>query len=38
MSPAAIRVGRIGERFHNNGQPNLKADYVLANPPFNNSD
>ena len=27
-----------GDTFHNDGHPDLKADYVLANPPFNDSD
>jgi type I restriction enzyme M protein len=27
-----------GDTFHNNKHPDLKADYVLANPPFNDSD
>jgi type I restriction enzyme M protein len=27
-----------GDTFHNNGHPDLKADYVIANPPFNDSD
>jgi type I restriction enzyme M protein len=27
-----------GDSFHNNKHPDLKADYVLANPPFNDSD
>ena len=27
-----------GDSFHNNRHPDLKADYVLANPPFNDSD
>ena len=27
-----------GDTFHNHGHPDLKADYVLANPPFNDSD
>ena len=27
-----------GDTFHNDRQPDLKADYVLANPPFNDSD
>src|SRR2546428_5034286 len=27
-----------GDTFHNDKQPDLKADYVLANPPFNDSD
>jgi type I restriction enzyme M protein len=27
-----------GDTFHNDGYPDLKADYVLANPPFNDSD
>src|SRR5437899_1474294 len=27
-----------GDSFHNNRFPDLKADYVLANPPFNDSD
>jgi type I restriction enzyme M protein len=27
-----------GDSFHNDAQPDLKADYVLANPPFNDSD
>jgi type I restriction enzyme M protein len=27
-----------GDSFHNDGHPDLKADYVLANPPFNDSD
>ncbi len=27
-----------GDAFHNHGHPDLKADYVLANPPFNDSD
>ena len=27
-----------GETFHNDRHPDLKADYVLANPPFNDSD
>ncbi len=27
-----------GDSFHNHGHPDLKADYVLANPPFNDSD
>ena len=32
--------GRIahGDSFHNNRHPDLKADYILANPPFNVSD
>jgi len=32
--------GRIeqGDSFHNDKLPDLKADYVLANPPFNDSD
>jgi type I restriction enzyme M protein len=32
--------GRIehGDTFHNDRHPDLKADYVLANPPFNVSD
>ena len=27
-----------GDSFHNDQQPDLKADFVLANPPFNDSD
>lgn len=27
-----------GDTFHNHQHPDLKADYVLANPPFNDSD
>ncbi|TYO98702.1 type I restriction enzyme M protein [Geothermobacter ehrlichii] len=27
-----------GDTFHNDAFPDLKADYVLANPPFNSSD
>jgi type I restriction enzyme M protein len=27
-----------GDTFHKDGNPDLKADYVLANPPFNDSD
>lgn len=27
-----------GDTFHNDGHPDLKADYVIANPPFNDSD
>ena len=27
-----------GDTFHNNRHPDLKADYILANPPFNVSD
>ncbi len=27
-----------GDTFHNDGHPDLKADYILANPPFNDSD
>ncbi|MBL8541996.1 MAG: SAM-dependent DNA methyltransferase [Betaproteobacteria bacterium] len=27
-----------GDAFHNDRHPDLKADYVLANPPFNDSD
>ena len=27
-----------GDTFHNDAHPDLKADYVLANPPFNDSD
>jgi type I restriction enzyme M protein len=27
-----------GDAFHKDGHPDLKADYVLANPPFNDSD
>jgi type I restriction enzyme M protein len=27
-----------GDIFHNDRHPDLKADYVLANPPFNDSD
>ena len=27
-----------GNTFHNDAHPDLKADYVLANPPFNDSD
>ena len=27
-----------GDTFHNDQHPDLKADYVLANPPFNDSD
>lgn len=27
-----------GDSFHNHQHPDLKADYVLANPPFNDSD
>ncbi|MGC8494156.1 MAG: type I restriction-modification system subunit M [Syntrophobacteraceae bacterium] len=32
--------GRIahGDTFHNHQHPDLKADYVIANPPFNDSD
>lgn len=32
--------GRIehGDSFHNDHFPDLKADYILANPPFNDSD
>ncbi len=29
---------RHGDSFHNDQHPDLKADYVLANPPFNDSD
>src|SRR5436309_285343 len=28
----------LGDTFHNDRHPDLKADYVLANPPFNDSD
>ena len=28
----------IGDSFHNNRHPDLKADFILANPPFNVSD
>ena len=27
-----------GDSFHNDRHPDLKADYILANPPFNVSD
>ena len=27
-----------GDSFHNDRHPDLKADYILANPPFNDSD
>ena len=27
-----------GDTFHKDGHPDLKADYVIANPPFNDSD
>jgi type I restriction enzyme M protein len=27
-----------GDSFHNDKHPDLKADYILANPPFNDSD
>ena len=27
-----------GDSFHNGQHPDFKADYILANPPFNNSD
>ncbi|MDD3927184.1 MAG: class I SAM-dependent DNA methyltransferase [bacterium] len=27
-----------GDTFHNDSHPDLKADYILANPPFNDSD
>ena len=27
-----------GDSFHKDGHPDLRADYVLANPPFNDSD
>src|SRR5262245_21591435 len=27
-----------GDTFHNDKHPDLKADYILANPPFNDSD
>ncbi len=27
-----------GDTFHNDRHPDLKADFVLANPPFNDSD
>ena len=27
-----------GDTFHKHGHPDLKADYVIANPPFNDSD
>jgi len=27
-----------GDTFHKDGHPDLKADYVLSNPPFNDSD
>jgi type I restriction enzyme M protein len=27
-----------GDTFHNDRHPDLKADYALANPPFNDSD
>jgi type I restriction enzyme M protein len=27
-----------GDTFHNDRHPDLKADYILANPPFNDSD
>ena len=32
--------GRIehGDSFHNDRHPDLRADYILANPPFNVSD
>lgn len=26
-----------GDTFHNDRHPDLKADFILANPPFNNS-
>jgi type I restriction enzyme M protein len=29
---------RWGDTFHNDSHPDLKADYILANPPFNVSD
>jgi type I restriction enzyme M protein len=41
MNLAIRRIGaRIehGDSFHNDQHPDLKADYVLANPPFNDSD
>jgi type I restriction enzyme M protein len=33
-------IGQIahGDTFHNDRHPDLKADYILANPPFNDSD
>ena len=31
-------ISRHGDSFHNDLHPDLKADYVLANPPFNDSD
>ncbi len=33
----AARIAH-GDTFHNDRNPDLKADYVLANPPFNDSD
>ncbi|NPV81563.1 MAG: type I restriction-modification system subunit M [Firmicutes bacterium] len=41
MNLAIRRIdGKIehGDSFHNDRFPDLKADYVLANPPFNDSD
>lgn len=29
---------RLGDTFHNDQHPNLKADYIMANPPFNQKD
>ena len=28
---------RLGDTFHNDQHPDLKADYIMANPPFNQS-
>ena len=28
----------LGDAFHSDGHRNIKADYILANPPFNDSD
>ncbi len=29
---------KLGDSFHNDGHPDLRADFILANPPFNISD
>jgi len=29
---------KLGDSFHEDGHPDLRADYILANPPFNISD
>ena len=29
---------RLGDTFHNDQHPDLKADYIMANPPFNQKD